>query len=112
MLDFSPLGLAEPPFSLSPDPRFFFLSGQHKTALAKITYTTEQRQGLSVFYGDVGQHRLIGQSRCGRRANAWVIIIRGDPRQQILIDQLSGRDPAYPLRLILRRNPGQQHLIG
>ena len=54
MLDFSPLGLAEPPFSLSPDPRFFFLSTQHKTALAKITYTAEQRQGLSVVYGDVG----------------------------------------------------------
>jgi general secretion pathway protein A len=63
MLDFSPLGLAEPPFSLSPDPRFFFLSGQHKTALAKITYTTEQRQGLSVVYGDVG----VGKTTIARR---------------------------------------------
>jgi general secretion pathway protein A len=63
MLDFSPLGLAEPPFSLSPDPRFFFLSAQHKTALAKITYTTEQRQGLSVVYGDVG----VGKTTVARR---------------------------------------------
>jgi len=63
MLDFSPLGLAEAPFSLSPDPRFFFLSGQHKTALAKITYTTEQRQGLSVVYGDVG----VGKTTIARR---------------------------------------------
>lgn len=63
MLDFNPLGLAEAPFSLSPDPRFFFLSGQHKTALAKITYTTEQRQGLSVVYGDVG----VGKTTIARR---------------------------------------------
>jgi general secretion pathway protein A len=63
MLDFSGLGLAEAPFSLSPDPRFFFLSGQHKTALAKITYTAEQRQGLSVVYGDVG----VGKTTIARR---------------------------------------------
>jgi general secretion pathway protein A len=63
MLDFGPLGLAEPPFSLSPDPRFFFLSTQHKTALAKITYTLEQRQGLSVVYGDVG----VGKTTIARR---------------------------------------------
>jgi general secretion pathway protein A len=63
MLDFSALGLAEPPFSLSPDPRFFFLSAQHRTALAKITYTAEQRQGLSVVYGDVG----VGKTTIARR---------------------------------------------
>jgi general secretion pathway protein A len=63
MLDFSPLGLAEAPFSLSPDPRFFFLSAQHRTALAKITYTAEQRQGLSVVYGDVG----VGKTTVARR---------------------------------------------
>jgi general secretion pathway protein A len=63
MLDFSALGLSEPPFSLSPDPRFFFLSAQHKTALAKITYTAEQRQGLSVVYGDVG----VGKTTIARR---------------------------------------------
>ncbi|MBN1580849.1 MAG: AAA family ATPase [Anaerolineae bacterium] len=63
MLEFRALGLAEPPFSLSPDPRFFYLSAQHKTALAKITYTTEQRQGLSVVYGDVG----VGKTTVARR---------------------------------------------
>jgi general secretion pathway protein A len=63
MLDFSSLGLAEAPFSLSPDPRFFFLSAQHKTALAKITYTAEERQGLSVVYGDVG----VGKTTVARR---------------------------------------------
>ena len=54
MLDLSPLGLVEPPFSLSPDPRYFYVSLQHKATLAKVTYATEQRQGLSVIFGDVG----------------------------------------------------------
>jgi general secretion pathway protein A len=47
-------GLQEGPFSISPDPRFFFLSSQHKEALAKCQYAVEQRMGLAVIYGDVG----------------------------------------------------------
>ena len=47
MLDLSPLGLVEAPFSLSPDPRYFYVSLQHKATLAKATYAIEQRQGIS-----------------------------------------------------------------
>ena len=47
-------GLQERPFSISPDPRFFFLSGQHKEALAKCQYAVQERMGLAVIYGDVG----------------------------------------------------------
>ncbi len=54
MLDLSMLGLMEPPFSLSPDPRYFYMSLQHKATLAKATYAIEQRQGISVIFGDVG----------------------------------------------------------
>jgi general secretion pathway protein A len=63
MLDLSPLGLVEAPFSLSPDPRYFYVSLQHKATLAKVTYATEQRQGLSVVYGDVG----VGKTTIARR---------------------------------------------
>lgn len=63
MLDLSPLGLVEPPFSLSPDPRYFYVSLQHKATLAKVTYATEQRQGLSVIFGDVG----VGKTTVARR---------------------------------------------
>jgi general secretion pathway protein A len=63
MLDLSPLSLIEPPFSLSPDPRYFYVSLQHKATLAKVTYATEQRQGLSVVYGDVG----VGKTTIARR---------------------------------------------
>ncbi len=47
-------GLTEDPFSLSPDPRFLYLTHQHKAALAKIRYVLERRQGFAVLYGDVG----------------------------------------------------------
>ncbi len=63
MLDLSPLGLVEAPFSLSPDPRYFYVSLQHKATLAKATYATEQRQGLSVIFGDVG----VGKTTVARR---------------------------------------------
>ncbi len=46
--------LQERPFSISPDPRFFFLSSQHKEALAKCQYAVQERMGLAVVYGDVG----------------------------------------------------------
>ncbi|MFB0536950.1 MAG: ExeA family protein [Anaerolineae bacterium] len=63
MFDLSPLGLVEPPFSLSPDPRYFYISLQHKATLGKITYVIEQRQGISVIFGDVG----VGKTTLARR---------------------------------------------
>jgi len=47
-------GLQERPFSISPDPRFFFLSSQHKEALAKCQYAVQEHMGLAVIYGDAG----------------------------------------------------------
>ncbi len=47
-------GLQERPFSISPDPRFFFLGSQHKEALAKCQYAVRERMGLTVIYGDIG----------------------------------------------------------
>ncbi len=47
-------GLLELPFSLSPDPRFLYLSPQHHLALSKIRYVIDNRQGLAILYGDIG----------------------------------------------------------
>ena len=47
-------GLKERPFSISPDPRFVFLTTQHREALAKCEYAISQKMGLSVIYGDMG----------------------------------------------------------
>ena len=46
--------LAENPFSVSPNPRYYYLSSLHRGILAKVDYVVEQRQGLTVIYGDAG----------------------------------------------------------
>jgi len=56
-------GLAELPFSISPDPRYLYLTPQHREALAKAQYIVDQRGGLAVIYGDVGH----GKTTVARR---------------------------------------------
>jgi general secretion pathway protein A len=46
--------LAENPFSVSPNPRYFYLSPIHRGILAKIDYVVDHKQGLTVIYGDIG----------------------------------------------------------
>jgi general secretion pathway protein A len=47
-------GLREKPFSLTPDPRFLFLSASHREALAHILYGIEQGEGFIALTGEVG----------------------------------------------------------
>jgi general secretion pathway protein A len=61
LLDF--YRLAEPPFSLSPDPRFLYHTENHLTAFTRCRQNIVQRQGLSVVVGDVGT----GKSTVARR---------------------------------------------
>ena len=76
-------GLAEDPFSLSPDPRFLYITNQHKAALAKLRYVLERRQGFAVLYGDVGHgkstliRRLYGLYR-GQDAFKTVLVTNPD----------------------------------
>jgi general secretion pathway protein A len=56
-------GLAELPFSISPDPRYLYLTPQHREALAKTQYIVNQKGGLAVIYGDVGH----GKTTVARR---------------------------------------------
>jgi general secretion pathway protein A len=46
--------VAENPFSVSPNPRYYYLSNLAREILAKVDYVVEHRQGLTVIYGDVG----------------------------------------------------------
>jgi general secretion pathway protein A len=46
--------LNEPPFRISPDPRFLFLSDQVKEALAKVQYMTRERIGPLYMSGPIG----------------------------------------------------------
>ncbi|MBW7995306.1 MAG: AAA family ATPase [Candidatus Glassbacteria bacterium] len=51
-LDF--YGLQEKPFSLTPDPRFLFLSDSHRQALDHMTYGIQEREGFILIAGDIG----------------------------------------------------------
>lgn len=51
---FSSFGLRENPFSVNPDPRYLFLTGQTKATLDALIQGVQSRQGLILLTGDVG----------------------------------------------------------
>ncbi len=73
---FQYFGLRENPFHVSPDPRFFFSTKAHSSALTELTMGIDSRQGFLVLTGEAGTgktillHRLLtwlqarGQSSC------------------------------------------------
>src|ERR687885_750525 len=75
--------LKERPFSISPDPRFFYLTAQHKEALTNCQYMITNRVGPVYVHGDVGT----GKTTIARRL------------YQQLLD-----DPTYILAMIISPN--------
>jgi len=51
-LDF--YGLNEPPFNITPDPRFLFFSAEHREAYDHLMYGIEMRKGFIQLTGEVG----------------------------------------------------------
>jgi len=47
-------GLKEPPFALTPDPRFIYFTPSHKEVMANLHYGIENGKGLIVVTGEVG----------------------------------------------------------
>lgn len=47
-------GLEKSPFSLTPDPRFLFLTAKHREALAALLFAVTGRKGFMVLTGDAG----------------------------------------------------------
>lgn len=47
-------GLAERPFSTTPDPKFLYLTSRHREALAQLTYGVAEDQGFIVLTGAIG----------------------------------------------------------
>lgn len=47
-------GLTEPPFSLTPDPRFLYLSRGHEDALMMLHYAITRNKGAAMLSGDIG----------------------------------------------------------
>jgi len=50
-------GLSEPPFKITPDPRFLWYSDQHKEAKAKIEFHIAQKDGPVYLSADVARAR-------------------------------------------------------
>src|ERR1700730_7209504 len=89
-------GLKKAPFSTTPDPAFAFATREHKQALAKIAYYTEERRGIFLLLGEVGTGKTtISQLTINR----W----RSEPERFIAshITDPSPRTPAAFLRLVL-----------
>src|SRR5690348_9772243 len=47
-------GLREPPFELTPNPKFLFFSGAHREALSTVEYGLAAAKSLTVLLGDAG----------------------------------------------------------
>ncbi len=47
-------GLTEPPFTLTPDPRFLYLGKEHEDALLMLHYTITRNRGAGMLVGDIG----------------------------------------------------------
>lgn len=47
-------GLTEPPFSLTPDPRFLYMSRSHEDALMMLHYAVTRNKGAAMLWGDIG----------------------------------------------------------
>jgi len=47
-------GFQEKPFSMTPDPHFFYPSRRHEEALFSLLYTVRERKGFAVVTGEIG----------------------------------------------------------
>src|SRR5262249_35778527 len=89
-------GLSKAPFSTTPDPAFAFATREHKQALAKIAYCTEEKRGMFLLMGEVGTGKTTISQLSINRWNA-------EPDRFVAahITDPSPRTPAAFLRLIL-----------
>ena len=46
--------LIEPPFSLTPDPKYFYRSESHHRAFELLQYAIQRREGFMTVYGEIG----------------------------------------------------------
>jgi putative secretion ATPase (PEP-CTERM system associated) len=86
-------GLDGPPFLLTPDPRFFFSSSNHRRAITHLVYGLDQREGFIVITGEVGAGKtmLVEQLWLQLNRNTYAVC-------KVVTTQVSGDDL---LRLIM-----------
>src|SRR5215470_14020733 len=78
-------GLRENPFHVSPNPRFYYSTPAHDTALAELMYGIETRRGLLVLTGEAGTgktsilNQILDWLRHGGRSTAFIFHTRVEP---------------------------------
>lgn len=66
-------GLSEAPFSISPNPKFFYLSSHHREALSMLRHGVTESGGFVLFTGEVGTGKTVILRTLARE-------LRGDSR--------------------------------
>lgn len=89
------LDLNEHPFHVSADPRFLYLTEQHKAALARLENMIEWREGLSVIEGPIGA----GKTTLARRL--YELCMQNESLEPVYIHTASYPTPAAALRDIV-----------
>ena len=56
-------GLTEAPFSIAPDPRFLYMSDQHREALAHLLFGVNSNGGFVLLTGEVGTGKTTRSSQ-------------------------------------------------
>jgi general secretion pathway protein A len=86
-------GLTGPPFLLTPDPRFFFSSSNHKRAITHLVYGLDQREGFIVITGEVGAGKTMLVEQLWLQLNRETYAV-----SKVVTTQVSGDDL---LRLVI-----------
>jgi len=82
---FSFMGLREDPFHVSPDPRFYYSTPAHESALAELLYGIQTRQGFLVLTGEAGTgktcllNQIFDWLRRRGRSSAYIFHTRLEP---------------------------------
>lgn len=94
-------GLVEPPFDLTPNPRFLFLSPRQREVLSSLSYAFASSKGFTLVLGEAGTGKTTlvraALRQVGARTNRYVLIhnptLTRAEFYELLVDEL-GLDPA------------------
>ena len=89
-------GLREPAFSMTPDPRFLWLSGTHEEGLAALCYGIEQRKGFILLPGESGTGKTTLRRAALSRVSKGALDVPGTA----LVMNTAGLTPLDLLKLI------------
>lgn len=111
-------GLREPPFAITPDPAYVYLSPHHREALAHLLYGTHENGGFVQLTGEVGTGKTtLVRSLLEQKLEQVDIALCWNPRLTVeellatVCDELSVAYPREPLSLKALVDALNQHLL-